>query len=70
MATKAAEAKTRAEAIFKKRENQARQAAAAMTEYENAARAVSEKTQRLKLLRLAKEAADATADADAKAPVD
>jgi len=41
-----------------------------MTEYENAARAVSEKTQRLKLLRLAKEAADATADADAKAPVD
>jgi hypothetical protein len=65
LASKAAEAKIRAEAIFKKRENQARQAATARTDYENADRAVSEKTQRLRLLRLAKEAAEAEVDAKA-----
>ena len=52
------EAKDRAEASFRKKEERAREGAKAMTDYEQANRAVLEKTARLKALRLAKEAAD------------
>jgi hypothetical protein len=51
----------RAEASFKK-EERAREGAKAMREYEAEGRAVREKTARLKLLRLAKEAAEKTAE--------
>ena len=51
------EVRNRAEANFKK-EERAREAATAMAEYEAQARAVSERTVRLRALRLAKEAAD------------
>jgi hypothetical protein len=57
----AAETKTRAEAIFKKKEHQAREAAKAWAEYDAEARAVAERTARLRALRLAKEAAEARA---------
>jgi hypothetical protein len=53
------EAKARAEAIFKK-ENQLKEAAEAMAEYQAANRAIAERTARLRQLRLAKEAAEAT----------
>ncbi len=52
------EAKARAEAAFKRKEQQAREGAKAWTEYEAQSRAVAEKTERLRALRLAKEAAD------------
>jgi hypothetical protein len=64
LASKAAEAKSRAEATFKKKEIQAREATKARAEYEAAARAVAKKTERLRLLRLAKEAAEAKPQAD------
>lgn len=55
----AVDAKAQAEATFKKKENRVRESAKAVAEYEALNRAVSEKTARLKALRLAKEAADA-----------
>jgi hypothetical protein len=51
----------RAEASFKK-EERAREGAKAMRDYEAEGRAVREKTARLRLLRLAKEAAEAKAE--------
>lgn len=51
------EARTRAEASFKK-EQRAKEGAQAMLEYQANSRAIREKTERLKALRLAKEAAD------------
>jgi hypothetical protein len=58
------EAKTRAEASFKRKEEQARQAMKAWIEYEAQRRAVAEKTERLRALRLAKEAAEAAAESN------
>ena len=52
------EARARAEASFKKKERTAN----AMTEYQVNSRMVREKTERLKALRLAKEAADKNQD--------
>lgn len=52
------EAKERAEASFRKKEDRAREAVSAMKDYERQQGAVREKTARLKALRLAKEAAD------------
>ena len=71
MATKASvahadAARVRAEATFRKQE-WARDAANAMTEYQDNARLVQEKTARLRALRLAREAAEAAAGS-AKAP--
>jgi hypothetical protein len=51
------EARARAETAFKK-EQQAREGAQAWLEYQATARAMQEKTLRLRALRLAKEAAD------------
>jgi hypothetical protein len=65
------EAKARAEASFKRKEQQAREGKQAMAEYEAAGKAMREKTARLKALRLAKEAADREAAKNApktKAP--
>jgi hypothetical protein len=56
----ASEPATRADAIAKK-EERAREGAEAMTEYLANARMVRERTERLRALRLAKEAADKTA---------
>jgi len=55
------EARTRAEASFKK-EQRAKEGAQAMQEYQASSRAVREKTERLKALRLAKEEADKNAE--------
>jgi hypothetical protein len=52
-------AKTRTEARFKRKTKQATEAAQAWAEYEAHSRAVSEKTKRLRALRLAKEAGTA-----------
>jgi hypothetical protein len=52
------EQKDRAEAAFKKKEQQAREGDKARAEYETAARAEAAKTARLKALRLAKEESD------------
>ena len=52
-----AKSKEAQDSIAKKREQQARDGAKAMAEYEAAGRATREKTARLKALRLAKEAA-------------
>lgn len=51
------EVRARAEARFKK-EERAKDGAKAMTEYQTKSQIVREKTERLKALRLAKEAAD------------
>ncbi len=51
------EARARAEASFRK-EERAKDGAKAMMDYQASARMVREKTERLKALRLAKEAAD------------
>jgi hypothetical protein len=51
------EARARAEASFKK-EERAKEGAEAMMEYQANSRMVREKTERLRALRLAKEAAD------------
>ena len=51
------EARARAEASFKK-EERAKEGAKAMMEYQAEGRMVREKTERLRALRLAKEAAD------------
>ena len=58
------EAQVRAEASFKRKEQQARDGKIATVEYEAAAKATREKTARLKALRLAKEAADREAEKD------
>jgi len=55
--TKSDEARVRAEANFRK-EERAKDGAKAMMEYQANSRMVREKTERLKALRLAKEAAD------------
>ena len=57
MAARSDEARARAEANFRK-EERAKEGAKAMTEYQANSRIVREKTERLKALRLAKEAAD------------
>jgi hypothetical protein len=54
-------AKEQAEARFKRKESQARDATAAMAEYEAAQVATRKKTERLRALRLAKEAEEAKA---------
>lgn len=51
-------AKAKAEATFKRRQEQARDGAIAMSEYLAAQEATRAKTEKLKALRLAKEAAD------------
>ena len=58
MMSNSKEAKVRAEASFKRKEEQGRQGATAWAEYEAQHRAVAKKTERLRALRLAKEAAD------------
>jgi hypothetical protein len=55
------EVRARAEASFRK-EERAREGAQAMQEYQANTRALREKTERLKALRLAKEAADKKAE--------
>ncbi|MFY9835225.1 MAG: hypothetical protein WAK55_01925 [Xanthobacteraceae bacterium] len=57
MTAKSNEARARAEASFRK-EERAKEGARAMMEYQANKRMVREKTERLKALRLAKEAAD------------
>lgn len=57
MTTKSNEVRGRAEASFKK-EQRAKDGAKAMMEYRANARMIREKTERLKALRLAKEAAE------------
>jgi hypothetical protein len=57
LTTKSNEARARAEASFRK-EERAKEGAKAMMEYQANIRMVREKTERLKALRLAKEAAD------------
>ena len=57
MATKPNEARARAEATFRK-EARAKEGGKAMMEYQANSRVIREKTERLKALRLAKEAAD------------
>jgi hypothetical protein len=55
------EVKARAEASFKRKEEQVRQGANAWAEYQAQRRAVAKKTERLRALRLAKEAAESAA---------
>ena len=55
------EAKARAEASFKRKQEQAREGTKTWAEYEAQRRTVDEKIARLKALRLAKEAAEANA---------
>ena len=57
LATESNEARARAEASFRK-EERAKEGAKAMMEYQANSRMIREKTERLKVLRLAKEAAD------------
>jgi len=57
LSTGSDEARVRAEASFKK-EERAKEGAKAMMEYQANSRMVREKTERLRALRLAKEAAD------------
>ena len=57
MATKPNEARARAEASFRK-EERTKEGAKAMMEYQANSRMIREKTERLKALRLAKQAAD------------
>jgi hypothetical protein len=61
IALSSTETKTRAEATFKRKQDQAREGAKAWQAYEAERRAVDDKTARLKALRLAKEAAEAFA---------
>jgi hypothetical protein len=58
MMSNSKDARARAEASFKRKEEQARQATKAWIEYEAQRRAVAEKTERLRALRLAKQAAE------------
>jgi hypothetical protein len=57
LTTRSEQARARAEASFKK-EERAKEGAKAMLEYQANSRLVREKTERLRALRLAKEAAD------------
>ena len=57
LTAKSNDARARAEASFRK-EERAKEGAKAMMEYQASSRMVREKTERLKALRLAKEAAD------------
>ena len=57
MATEPNKARARAEASFRK-EERAKEGAKAMMEYQANSRMIREKTERLKALRLAKQAAD------------
>jgi hypothetical protein len=59
-------AKARAEATFKRKEEQAREGAKAWAEYQAKSLAVAENMKRLRALRLAKEAADAPGSKDSK----
>ena len=61
MAVKSKDALDRAEATFRKKEQLAREGSQAMAEYAAASRAEIAKTERLRSLRLAKEAAELTA---------
>jgi hypothetical protein len=61
LASNSKEGQARAEASFKNKEQQQRENAKAMAEYQAAGRAEREKTVRLKLLREARDAADAAA---------
>ena len=61
MVTNSKEAQARAEKSFKNKEEQQRDSAKAMAEYQAAGRAEREKIARLKLLREARDAADAAA---------
>jgi len=65
LANSTKEAQVRAEASFKRKELQARDGKLAINEYNAAGNAMREKTARLKALRLAKEAADLEAAANA-----
>ena len=56
------EAKARAEASFKRKQEKAREGAMAWAEYEAQHRGVDQKIARLRALRLAKEAAEAAAE--------
>jgi hypothetical protein len=58
----------RAEEKFKKKEEQTREGAKAMAEYEVASRALLEKTEGLRALRLAKEAAEREAKRESGTP--
>ena len=62
MPKKSKDARDRAEASFAKKEHQAREGQKAVPAYEAEGRAVSEKTARLKALRLAKEESDSKAE--------
>lgn len=59
-------AKAKAEATFKRKETQAREGAKAMADYLAGQKAELAKTERLRALRLAKEAAEASAPVAAK----
>jgi hypothetical protein len=61
LTAKSNEARTRAEANFRK-EERAKEGAKAMLEYQANSKRVLEKTERLRALRLAKEAADQSRD--------
>jgi hypothetical protein len=61
MPVKTEEAKVRAEALFRRREQQSRDAEQVAVENSEKSRALDAKTERLKGLRLAKEAADKNA---------
>jgi hypothetical protein len=61
MVSNSNDAKARAEASFKRKEQQAHEGAKAWAEYEAQRRAEAEKTERLRALRLAKEAAESAA---------
>ena len=58
--------KNRAEAIFKKKAQQASEAAAARSEYEEKSRATRERTAQLRALRLAREAANQESPVETK----
>jgi len=60
------EYQAKAEAQFHKAIKKAHEAKQAVSQYEAAARAIDEKTAKLRALRLAKEAAEATAAAERK----
>jgi hypothetical protein len=62
------QAKARAEASFKRKEEQAAQGAKAWAEYQAEQRAVAEKTERLRALRLAREAAGGAPAAEPRKP--
>lgn len=66
MANKSIEALERAAVTFKKKEQQAQESSKARAEYDAAGRAVIAKTERLRSLRLAKEAAERSIELTSK----